>query len=551
MNRTTNRLLKILGATVLILSNFFSVYASPANASSNLDYYVSPQGNDANNCTYSAPCKTFDRAASFTQVGDSVHLLQGTYNQQLTISQSGIHVIGEGAVIDGSSFSQTCVPITGDNIVLDSITVKNCQTHGITVFGSNVTVQNSTVTNSILENYPPGSKNSGWGSAFKSAQGSSNVTFLNNLAYENFGEGFGITKTIGATLHGNVAIDNYSVNFYPDNSSDVVLTENLSACSGNPLFSRNGSRPNGIALGEEEYAGWTTHPRNILITNNVISGCGRGFSYWGSDVSGGGLVDVTIQNNTFYGNEKTFSIAYSDAMANVVIQNNIFEPAPLPWLESPSGITFRNNFWIGALPNGNMLGTGDVAGDPKFAVQTVWNDADSFRLSPDSPACGYGRWDCQGSLPGASPPVPTSIPPTVAPTSTATPTPTQPTIVETTYDDKGGNFIYSSGWKKVSTMKAYGGSYRESTKNGSSITFEFTGQSFSILYKGGTKYSRLNVYVDGILVGEIDQNLSTNTFQQRWDYPDQLPSGNHTLKLVLKTISSTVNRGSLDAIIVR
>jgi hypothetical protein len=37
----------------------------------------------------------------------------------------------------------------------------------------------------------------------------------------------------------------------------------------------------------------------------------------------------------------------------------------------------------------------------------------------------------------------------------------------------------------------------------------------------------------------------------RWDFPGQLPSGNHTLKLVFKVTSSTINRGSLDAVIVR
>jgi hypothetical protein len=41
------------------------------------------------------------------------------------------------------------------------------------------------------------------------------------------------------------------------------------------------------------------------------------------------------------------------------------------------------------------------------------------------------------------------------------------------------------------------------------------------------------------------------TYQVRWDYPAQLAPGNHTLKLVFKVTSSTINRGSLDAVIVR
>jgi len=61
----------------------------------------------------------------------------------------------------------------------------------------------------------------------------------------------------------------------------------------------------------------------------------------------------------------------------------------------------------------------------------------------------------------------------------------------------------------------------------------------------------LDVYVDGVLVGTLNEKLATTTYQSRWDYPGQLTYGNHTLKLVFKVTSATVNRGSLDAVIVR
>jgi hypothetical protein len=57
--------------------------------------------------------------------------------------------------------------------------------------------------------------------------------------------------------------------------------------------------------------------------------------------------------------------------------------------------------------------------------------------------------------------------------------------------------------------------------------------------------------VDGALVGTLDQKLSAATYQVRWDYPGQFALGNHSLKLVFKVTSSTVYRGSLDAVIVR
>jgi len=88
--------------------------------------------------------------------------------------------------------------------------------------------------------------------------------------------------------------------------------------------------------------------------------------------------------------------------------------------------------------------------------------------------------------------------------------------------------------------------------NGASITFNFTGQSFSILFKGGPRYRKLDVYVDGQLAGVIDQRLSNSQYKQRWDYTSQLSSGQHTLKLVFVTNStSSITYGSLDAVIIR
>ena len=103
----------------------------------------------------------------------------------------------------------------------------------------------------------------------------------------------------------------------------------------------------------------------------------------------------------------------------------------------------------------------------------------------------------------------------------------------------------------MSTSKAYKGSYRETTQNDATATLAFTGQSFSIIYKGGVTFSKLEVYVDGVLVGTLNEKLATTTYQSRWDYPGQLAYGNHTLNLVFKVTSATVNRGSLDAVIVR
>src|SRR5215207_671190 len=154
----------------------------------------------------------------------------------------------------------------------------------------------------------------------------------------------------------------------------------------------------------------------------------------------------------------------------------------------------------------------------------------------------------------------TSIPPVTTFTSTPTRLPptatlqaTQPatqTSQETTYDNKHTAFVYSAGWVEEVAEYATGGSYARTSTNGSSVTFQFTGRSFSLIYKGGPSYRKMDVYVDGNLVATIDERLDVSKYKVRWDYAGQLSAGSHTLKLVFVTTSSSTN-GSVDAVIVR
>jgi hypothetical protein len=84
------------------------------------------------------------------------------------------------------------------------------------------------------------------------------------------------------------------------------------------------------------------------------------------------------------------------------------------------------------------------------------------------------------------------------------------------------------------------------------VTLNFSGQSFSIIYKSGPAFRKMDVYVDNGLVGTINEQTSDSTFQLRWDYPGQLATGNHVLKLVFVTPNTSgKTNGSIDAVIVR
>jgi glycosyl hydrolase family 71 len=217
----------------------------------------------------------------------------------------------------------------------------------------------------------------------------------------------------------------------------------------------------------------------------------------------------------------------------------------------------RNGDTIRSLWNGNASSNPDGWGF------ISWNEiAENTHIKP------MQKWGTSslnvlsaliGSVPVAAPtatpttiilpsPTPTGIAPTISPTLASTPVPSTSTQ---TFDDKNAAFVYSAGWQTVSTTKASGGSYKETTQDGATVTLLFTGQSFSLIYKGGITFSKFDIYVDGALVGTLDQKLAAATYQVRWDYPGQFAPGSHTLKLVFKVTSATVNRGSLDAVIVR
>jgi hypothetical protein len=141
--------------------------------------------------------------------------------------------------------------------------------------------------------------------------------------------------------------------------------------------------------------------------------------------------------------------------------------------------------------------------------------------------------------------------PTKAPTLAATKTPTKaPTKTSTpsttTYDNKNAAFVYSSGWTDVTESHAYSGSFKLTQTLNSSVTFSFTGQKFSVIYKTGPLFGKMNVYVDGTLVGTINQYTATATFQKKWSYGGTLTAGTHKLKLVYASPSGA--RVSVDAV---
>ena len=282
-------------------------------------------------------------------------------------------------------------------------------------------------------------------------------------------------------------------------------------------------------------------------------------------------------------------------------------------IDNPIGLTFQNNLWKVA-PPAPFRGPGDRYGEPEFATTPGYTPEsyrlsssspaagggadtgtpDDYYAKPRGPEFDMGAIQLTGitvtastqdlSSPAAPSVEPTStlLPATAQvtnsptpiseqPTSTSmpvTPTPVEPTVTgtsvplelsptataqpaqETIYDNKHSALVYSAGWVEEVKAAAIDGSFARTSTHGSSVTLPFTGQSFSIIYKGGPSYRNMDVYIDDVLVATIDQRHDVSTYKARWDYPGQLSPGAHILKLVFVTTGSSTN-GSVDAVIVR
>jgi hypothetical protein len=243
---------------------------------------------------------------------------------------------------------------------------------------------------------------------------------------------------------------------------------------------------------------------------------------------------------------------------------SVYNESPLP----PDNYTLKimGTASIEDLAGNKLDGNGDGTGGDdfvySFSVQSPTTDLPTETQIPPIATATVT------SIPASPTPTATYIPPTEtatetpippSPTPTETPIPPTPTAepttppVETTYDDTNIAFAYSNGWETIYDWKAYGGTFKQTRYNGSSVTLNFTGQSFSILYKTGRNYRVMNVYVDGKFVEAIDEQDFWQGFLRRWDYPGLLDPGTHTLKLIYDGSKGgrTRRKGSLDAVIVR
>jgi hypothetical protein len=382
--------------------------------------FVGSEGDDGNPGTYDQPLATFEQALALVAPGQDIRVLAGTYTEKLQIEKSGtadqplrilpakgekvlldatgspagkpIDVLGSFVIVQGfevTGSGNQCVDAPGTDIVLCRLDVHDCQSHGIQIGGQRVRAEGNVIRGASLENENGGLGQSGWGSALKVKVGGEDITLLRNRIFHNWGEGVAVTRGKSVTVRENWVYDNFAVNYYVDNSIDVVVERNLATCTPDSGFEREGKRANAYQIGEEYYDGWGAQLSGITIRNNIALFCNRGFLFPGSDV-GGGLVNVAVVHNTFWGSVDTgLSITHEPVTAGTIVHDNLVQQPDGKdvWIEDLAGLTVSHNLWVSGVPDDytNGSGPGDVLGDPGLYTTPDYKAA-SFRLSEASPA---------------------------------------------------------------------------------------------------------------------------------------------------------------------
>ena len=388
-------------------------------------YFVSPNGSDTNPGTFLQPWRTIGKAARTVVPGDSVYVRAGIYNEAVSLNVSGteqkpinfLAYPGETPIVEGNNHLPTTwtalIYVKGDWIRISGFEVRNStylgvqlhgqhdrvdhifshhnQRNGIYVQGDYGTVEDSSLwRNAMLnENNQAGNGSSALTTARDANNGITDFAVLrNNTVWENWGIGIDSYESNGTIIEGNIIHDNLIGNIYISDATNIVCRRNfLYMTPGSITFGLNSNF--GILLGDEKY---TPPSSNIAIINNIAYGNSKNLK-WYSGVEGGGMNNVLIANNTFVNSVsdnkggRNVDIG-SGPHQEVRILNNIIVQDDSQHIEDIAidpNIVISHNIWSKP-PRDEILGSGDIVGDPKLARTGTPFDYPWFGLTIGSPA---------------------------------------------------------------------------------------------------------------------------------------------------------------------
>jgi hypothetical protein len=336
-----------------------------APSRSGVNYYVSTAGSDTNSGTQSSPWRHINYAASKAQPGDTVNVLAGTYNEIVTIPNSGnstsgyISFIGQsGAIVDGTGLSVGSSGQTGlfslegahSYIVIKGFEIRNFSSSqkgkspvGIDFegSGSNIEFLNNHIHN-ISQTLTSCNSANALGVAVYGTNGTtaiSNLTLLGNEIDHN---------TTGCSE--NVSFDG-NVQYFVETQNNVHNANNI--CIDDIGF--EGVSPNSA----------TDQARDGWVFQNTMNGC-------------------TSTSNPVYHNQVGADGYYCDGCTRVIVERNLIYDSDLSEMASEhsghvsSYVIFRNNIIYNSLYVGLSIGgySKNVGGTDHCVIvnNSLWDD---------------------------------------------------------------------------------------------------------------------------------------------------------------------------------
>lgn len=332
---------------------------------SGVNYYVSTSGSDSNAGSQAAPWRHINYAASKAQPGDTVNVLAGTYNEIVTIPNSGnatsgyISYIGQpGAIVDGTGLSVGSSGQTGlfslegahSYIIIKGFEIRNFSSSskgkspvGIDFEGSGSNIE---LVNNHIHNI---------------AQTLSSCNAANALGVAVYGTN-GSTSISNFTLYGNEIDHNITgcsentsldgnVQYFVEAQNNVHDANNI--CIDNIGF--EGVSPNSA----------TDQARDGWVFQNTMNGC-------------------SSTTNPVYHNQVGADAYYCDGCTRVIVERNLIHDSDLSEMASEhsghvsSYVIFRNNIIYHSLYVGLSIGgySKNVGGTDHCVIvnNTLWDD---------------------------------------------------------------------------------------------------------------------------------------------------------------------------------
>lgn len=289
--------------------------------------FVNPDGV----CAGNVPCFTAIQAGvNSVNVGGTVNVAAGTYNEQVTITKALTMTGADGAILDGTGLVPvwtTGVKIRSGNVTFDNIDVTNFTQDGITAY-DNIDMPNLHITNCRISNIQPGY----WG-------------FGIYVGYES--EGFGYAPpdlTSHLDFSGLLIEGNEITNVH----SSALVLQSITGTPGTLKIRNNNIHDNTTNSGI-----WIDCARNLLIENNTVvrNKWGVEFSAYAetSHTLNGpyGPKDITLRGNIISNNTNQGIAIYEGWPDTFVMGGNTIEGNGSGIDNQVAGLLNATNQWWG------------------------------------------------------------------------------------------------------------------------------------------------------------------------------------------------------------